>query len=207
MATNKPPLLNITKTKSPGSKTTLDSPIEQVPRKFAGPALQTDEGTHDIIVLDLELDTQIAKVLKEKEVDKSSTNIRQKVANQVNELFPTEESIAGSDAELEKLKLQIKELDDELRQLISTKHDRNTPEIISQIKKEIQDLVKKIQIIKTKAAQCEKTVVEITRDIKSLDETKKNLSSAMTLIKRIHLTGTSFIYYSQRIRVHERNGK
>jgi hypothetical protein len=38
------------------------------------------------------------------------------------------------------------------------------------------------------ATQCETTVMEITRDIKSLDGTKKNLSSCMSLLKRVHLS-------------------
>ena len=51
-----------------------------------------------------------------------------------------------------------------------------------------------MQIIKDKANHCENTVMEITRDIKSLDGTKKNLSSCMSLLKRIHLSVNSLDY-------------
>lgn len=59
-----------------------------------------------------------------------------------------------------------------------------------QAKLSIEDLFKQIAEIKHKAEQSERMVEEVTRDIKSLDFAKKNLTASITTLKRLNMLVT-----------------
>lgn len=178
------PSLQIRKLKSPTSRTT-SSPSLSRKQVIITPSFE--DGTNDLILLSPELDAKISKVLGENDSNRLLTIIQN-----INELFPTEESICRADEVLEKLKNDIKELDVEMRDLIqSAMVDSQTLELVANINSAINDLKARIKVIETKAEQCEKTVVEITRDIKSLDNRKHCLTLSMSLLKRIHLTSST----------------
>ena len=52
---------------------------------------------------------------------------------------------------------------------------------------DIMNLVKSITSIKSKAEESERMVSEITRDIKQLDQAKKNLTAAITTLNHLHI--------------------
>jgi hypothetical protein len=52
-------------------------------------------------------------------------------------------------------------------------------------------LFKKIQDIKSKAAQSESMVQEITQDVKSLDYAKRHLTHSVTVLKRLQMLVTA----------------
>jgi polyhydroxyalkanoate synthesis regulator phasin len=66
---------------------------------------------------------------------------------------------------------------------------------LEESKKTISTLIQNIKQISKKADNTEKMVVEITRDIKSLDIAKRNLTQAVTSLKRLgHLGETQFFF-------------
>ncbi|KAJ3363776.1 Vacuolar protein sorting-associated protein 53 [Kappamyces sp. JEL0680] len=158
--------------------------------KIATPAPQFEDSKLDIIELSPELDARMAKVLGESGDKRNVSTIQS-----VNELFPDEESLMGADEVLLRIRSQITALDVELRKLVRVNsNEKDTKELVAQIKSEIKELIATVQVIKEKASHSENTVMEITRDIKSLDETKLNLTQSMNLLKRIHLTVNALEY-------------
>lgn len=87
-------------------------------------------------------------------------------------------------------------MDDDCADLIRNQAEANTQaqDKVASVKKEIKTLITKIRAIKTKAKQSEDLVNEMTsgirytyQDITSLDITKKNLATSISMLKRIHL--------------------
>jgi hypothetical protein len=54
-----------------------------------------------------------------------------------------------------------------------------------------KELFKKIQDIKSKAAQSESMVQEITQDVKTLDYAKRHLTHSVTVLKRLQMLVTA----------------
>ena len=65
---------------------------------------------------------------------------------------------------------------------------------LSDAEKAIDELFSKINEIKTKAEQSESMVHEICRDIKALDYGKRNLTTSITTLKRLHMLSGLSIY-------------
>jgi hypothetical protein len=57
---------------------------------------------------------------------------------------------------------------------------------LERAKTSIQDLFSKIKEIKRKASESEQMVHDICRDIRNLDFAKKNLTTSITTLKRLH---------------------
>ena len=64
---------------------------------------------------------------------------------------------------------------------------------LAEAQSSIVDLFGQIREIKTKAAESEATVRDITRDIKQLDVAKRNLTSAITTLNHSHMLGGGVI--------------
>jgi chromosome segregation ATPase len=58
---------------------------------------------------------------------------------------------------------------------------------LEKAKKAINELFNKIKSIKEKAQSSETMVEDITRDIKKLDVAKKNLTTSITVLKRLQM--------------------
>ncbi|KYQ90916.1 Vps53-like domain-containing protein [Tieghemostelium lacteum] len=107
----------------------------------------------------------------------------------INDNFPTEQSLTSLDHVVNKLKVKIMKIDDEIIQAIrlqSTSGGKGK-EDLENAKKSIQELLNKIRDIKSKAIQSEQIVTEICKDIKTLDYAKKNLTTAITTLKKLHM--------------------
>jgi prefoldin subunit 5 len=57
-----------------------------------------------------------------------------------------------------------------------------------------QKLYQEIKDIQEKAQHAEQTVQDITQDIKSLDCAKKNLTTSVTVLKRLQMLGAFFLF-------------
>ena len=53
-------------------------------------------------------------------------------------------------------------------------------------------MVARIKTIKEKAGESEKMVMDITRDIKNLDQGKRNLTLSITVLRRLQMLGMLF---------------
>eukprot|EP01133_Synstelium_polycarpum_P006171 gene6171-7146_t len=93
------------------------------------------------------------------------------------------------DAFMHKLAQKIHKIDDEIIQEVRMQSTTSTKgkEDLENAKRSIKELLTKIGDIKSKAIRSEQMVTEICKDIKSLDFAKKNLATAITTLKRLHM--------------------
>lgn len=107
----------------------------------------------------------------------------------INQLFPNEQSLSNIDDVINKMELQISEIDDNIRTVVRSQS--NTGEegkaALEEAQKTILQLFSQITEIKERAEKTESMVKEITCDIKQLDCAKKNLTSAITILNHLHM--------------------
>ncbi|XP_060115277.1 vacuolar protein sorting-associated protein 53 homolog isoform X2 [Heteronotia binoei] len=107
----------------------------------------------------------------------------------INTLFPTEQSLANIDDVVNKIKLKIRRLDDNIRTVVrgQTNVGQDGRQALEEAQKAIQQLFGKIKDIKDKAEKSEQMVKEITRDIKQLDHAKRHLTTSITTLNHLHM--------------------
>ncbi|KAM3854779.1 LOW QUALITY PROTEIN: vacuolar protein sorting-associated protein 53 homolog [Vipera latastei] len=107
----------------------------------------------------------------------------------INTLFPTEQSLANIDDVVNKIRLKIRRLDDNIRTVVraQTNVGQDGREALEEAQKAIQQLFGKIKDIKDKAEKSEQMVKEITRDIKQLDHAKRQLTTSITTLNHLHM--------------------
>jgi hypothetical protein len=110
----------------------------------------------------------------------------------VNRLFPDAGSLSGLDEAMARLRQNMAKTEEEIvrqvrRQSLATAKGKRE---LEQAKLSIQDLYKQISEIKDKAQRSERMVEEVTRDIRSLDYAKKNLTASITALKRLNMLVT-----------------
>ena len=100
------------------------------------------------------------------------------------------------DASLGKFRNRIRQIDDEIKDLIhgQSRGMQTGQKELSEAQVVIKDLFARINAITTKAEYSERMVYEITRDIKCLDFAKRNLTTSITVLKRVHMLGLSDIH-------------
>eukprot|EP00126_Sphaerothecum_destruens_P005560 Sdes_comp18879_c0_seq1m9314 len=101
-------------------------------------------------------------------------------ADYINTLFPNEHSLNNIDAVLGKLKHKISKLDEEICLVVreQTFYGEDGKKSLLEAEIAVGELFSKVKDIKKKAELSEKMVQEITRDIKSLDYAKRNLTTS-----------------------------
>ncbi|KAH9257196.1 hypothetical protein BASA81_004585 [Batrachochytrium salamandrivorans] len=145
-----------------------------------------EDCNHDVLTFSTDIDRQIGSILERSNaLDSGEFNC----IEYINRVFPTEQSLASADKVLEKLRHQIKFLDNEIKSLTRYQTDasQQTKQELEEVKLAIIDLVARIKTIKSKAAESECMVLEITHDIKSLDQAKRNLTHTITIFKRLQM--------------------
>ncbi|XP_054565000.1 vacuolar protein sorting-associated protein 53 homolog isoform X1 [Eptesicus fuscus] len=118
----------------------------------------------------------------------------------INTLFPTEQSLANIDEVVNKIRLKIRRLDDNIRTVvrgqtnvgqdgrqIAVTETMESKTALEEAQKAIQQLFGKIKDIKDKAEKSEQMVKEITRDIKQLDHAKRHLTTSITTLNHLHM--------------------
>lgn len=63
---------------------------------------------------------------------------------------------------------------------------------MQQSKSELAELLRKIEDVRARALHTERSITEMTADIKQLDNTKKNLTLSMTALKRLQMLTTAY---------------
>ncbi|KAL6064374.1 Vacuolar protein sorting-associated protein 53 [Balamuthia mandrillaris] len=125
----------------------------------------------------------------------------------INHMFPNEQSLVDVDKAISRLKLKINQTDETILREIrnqsnsssSSSHSTslqasgagNIGEDLHQAKDSIQELFSKIHDIRRKAAESERMVQDICRDIKSLDFAKRHLTATITALKRLDMLVSS----------------
>uniref|UniRef100_A0A4W5QAL8 VPS53 subunit of GARP complex n=1 Tax=Hucho hucho TaxID=62062 RepID=A0A4W5QAL8_9TELE len=107
----------------------------------------------------------------------------------INTLFPTEQSLANIDEVVNKIRLKIRRLDDNIRTVVrgQTNVGQDGRQALAEAQVAIGQLFGKIKDIKDKAEKSEQMVKEITRDIKQLDHAKRHLTTSITTLNHLHM--------------------
>nr|XP_012317201.1 vacuolar protein sorting-associated protein 53 homolog isoform X2 [Aotus nancymaae] len=100
-----------------------------------------------------------------------------------------EQSLANIDEVVNKIRLKIRRLDDNIRTVVrgQTNVGQDGRQALEEAQKAIQQLFGKIKDIKDKAEKSEQMVKEITRDIKQLDHAKRHLTTSITTLNHLHM--------------------
>ncbi|ORX65032.1 hypothetical protein K493DRAFT_232156 [Basidiobolus meristosporus CBS 931.73] len=111
----------------------------------------------------------------------------------INQIFPNEHSLRSIDDVLNKLGFRIRKIDHQLKVLLrsQTEADDETARELEATKKTMEELFNKITLIKQKAKDSENIVQDITKDIKSLDYAKRNLTTTITALRRLQMLVTA----------------
>ncbi|KAI9032128.1 Vps53-like protein [Hyaloraphidium curvatum] len=151
--------------------------------------LLVPERRDSLAKLPADLEDAIDKILGESDdaigVDSSSFN----AVDYINTAFPNEQSLAHLDRILAQLRTKVKKLDEEIRELVRTQTEAGAGAVeeLREVKQAIETLHARIKRIKERATQSEDMVQEITKDIKSLDYAKRNLTSSITMLRRLQM--------------------
>lgn len=108
----------------------------------------------------------------------------------LNQYYTTESSLVEHLPRLrQSVQDRITALDDSISNAIQRQAERGdkTSQDVARAKASIRTLHQRIQLIQSKAATSEETVLEITRDMKRLDCAKRHLQQTITALKRLHM--------------------
>jgi archaellum component FlaC len=111
------------------------------------------------------------------------------VVQHINQLFPSEQSLAGLDDTMADLGCQVSAIEEEMRDMVrsQTAVGGDAAAALEEAQAAIVQLFSQIRDIKNKAGESETMVKEITRDIKQLDTAKRNLTAAITTLNHLHM--------------------
>lgn len=146
-----------------------------------------------------DLEDAIARILGEPTSESTTSNALESSSFDpvqfINAAFPNEQSLAHLDRLLVKLRKKIRRMDDEIRELVRTQTESGLAAVeeLKEVKNAIESLHARIKRIKERAGQSEEMVQEITKDIKSLDYAKRNLTTSITMLRRLQMLGWLFI--------------
>ncbi|KAJ3333115.1 Vacuolar protein sorting-associated protein 53 [Blyttiomyces sp. JEL0837] len=114
----------------------------------------------------------------------------------INIIFPNEQSLSKVEDVLEKLRLKVEQLNSDISELVRQQTDGGSAsqKEMTECKTSIQELHSRIRQIKSKAFASEQMVEEITKEIKSLDQTKKNLNFSIATVQKLQLLASSLEY-------------
>lgn len=107
----------------------------------------------------------------------------------INKQFPDEQSLATIEDKIISLKGLIKEHDDEISRAIrsQTVVEENSQQELCKATTIISELKQRICDMKGQAKKSEQTVNDITCDIKQLDNAKRNLTTAVTMLNNLYI--------------------
>eukprot|EP00055_Hartaetosiga_balthica_P000960 m.137889 g.137889 ORF g.137889 m.137889 type:complete len:853 (-) comp12605_c0_seq1:139-2697(-) len=106
----------------------------------------------------------------------------------INELFPNEQSLSSLDSTIMKMKKKIRVLDEDLQRSVRSQTQSSSNEhALKEAQDAMTQLMQRIRDIRQTAIESEKMVEEITRDIKSLDNAKRNLTTSITTLNHLHM--------------------
>ena len=112
----------------------------------------------------------------------------------LNELFSHPSTLSTVSTVSSRLRTYEYDLDSDLSALVATQtaSDNDAVQRIQEAKADLAALFSRIEGVRTRALETERTITEMTADIKRLDSTKKNLTLSMTALKRLQMLTTAY---------------
>lgn len=117
----------------------------------------------------------------------------------INALFPDIESLSLLPRVESKLQRYEIDLQRSIRELRANAEASNKDSSIriQKVANELKAFFDEVEFTQTKASEVETRVTELTKDIRTLDITKKNLTATMTIVKRLQMLMTAFAQLQQ----------
>ena len=114
--------------------------------------------------------------------------------NHLNLIFSHPSTLSTVPAVSSSLRQYQDDLDADISCLVTaqTTSDADSVRRIQDAKAELAELFAKIEGVRARALQTERTITEMTADIKRLDSTKRNLTLSMTALKRLQMLTTAY---------------
>lgn len=112
----------------------------------------------------------------------------------LNALFSHTSTLSTAKAVSTRLQSYEHDLDSDISSLVATQtaSDNDAVQRIQDAKDELAALFCRIEGVRMRALETERTITEMTADIKRLDSTKKNLTLSMTALKRLQMLTTAY---------------
>ncbi|USW54158.1 Putative vacuolar protein sorting-associated protein [Septoria linicola] len=112
----------------------------------------------------------------------------------LNALFSHPSTLSSVPAVSTQLQTYQSSLDSSISSLVTaqTTSDSDSVRRIQDAKAELATLFAKIEGVRERALETERTITEMTADIKRLDSTKRNLTLSMTALKRLQMLTTAY---------------
>lgn len=112
----------------------------------------------------------------------------------LNALFSHPSTLSTAKTVSTRLRTYENELDSDISTLVATQtaSDNDSVQRIQEAKAELAALFGRIEGVRTRALETERTITEMTASIKRLDSTKKNLTLSMTALKRLQMLTTAY---------------
>jgi hypothetical protein len=112
----------------------------------------------------------------------------------LNALFSHPSTLSTVSTVSSRLRTYEYDLDSDLSALVAiqTASDNDAVQRIQEAKADLAALFSRIEGVRMRALETERTITEMTADIKRLDSTKKNLTLSMTALKRLQMLTTAY---------------
>ncbi|KAF2281201.1 uncharacterized protein EI97DRAFT_409817 [Westerdykella ornata] len=112
----------------------------------------------------------------------------------LNLIFSHPAALDSIQATSETLRSYQDDLDEDIAAFVAAQaaSDADSVARIQAAKAELADLFSKIESVRSRALQTERTITDMTADIKRLDNTKRNLTLSMTALKRLQMLTTAY---------------
>ena len=112
----------------------------------------------------------------------------------LNALFSHPSTLSTVSTVSSRLRTYEYDLDSDLSALVATQtaSDNDAVQRIQEAKADLAALFSRIEGVRTRALETERTITEMTADIKRLDSTKKSLTLSMTALKRLQMLTTAY---------------
>lgn len=112
----------------------------------------------------------------------------------LNALFSHPSSLSTARTVSTRLQSYERELDSDIASLVATQttSDNDAVQKIQEARADLAALFSRIEGVRTRALETERTITEMTADIKRLDSTKRNLTLSMTALKRLQMLTTAY---------------
>ena len=112
----------------------------------------------------------------------------------LNAIFSHPSTLSSAAATSKAIDKYQHDLDDEIARFVASQSESEVKSVrqIQVAKLELGDLFRKIENVRERAVQTERSITDMTADIKRLDGTKKNLTLSMTALKRLQMLTTAY---------------
>ncbi|KAK7205852.1 putative GARP complex subunit Vps53 [Myxozyma melibiosi] len=111
----------------------------------------------------------------------------------LSEIFAAPETFSAVPQVRKSLRSYSRGLDDKIEELLAAQTAAEpSVQRVAQAHTELSEIFEHIETVRKRAVVAEDVITEMTADIRKLDETKRNLTASMTMLKRLQMLTTAY---------------